>query len=438
MSKRFSFRKILNSFYCVLEQFPDKRTGDNTRYSMRDIALGAFSVFFTQSPSFLAHQTSLKMAKGKSNAETIFGINQIPSDNHIRDILDEVPPDQVFPIYHEIFSAYEQNEILDSFRSFGGTLLLPLDGVWYFSSKTLHCENCLTKNHQDGSTTYYHSAITPVIVSEGKNEVIPLPLEFIIPQDGQSKQDCELNAAKRWITQYAPRYSPLKVTLLGDDLYSRQPFCERVQEHFHFIFVCKPDSHKTLYEWIELLEEGKDQHTCCFRKWTGKTGHTSTYHYANQVPLRDSDDALMVNWCELTIQDDAGKMIYKNAWISDHRITEKNVVALVASARARWKIENENNNTLKTKGYHLKHNFGHGKKYLSATLATLNILAFAFHTLLGFLDENYRLLRLKLPTRKTFFDDIRALTRYLCFQSWEHLLEFMISGLEAKHCPDTS
>ena len=113
----------------------NKRTGDNTRYSMRDIALGAFSVFFTQSPSFLAHQTSLKMAKGKSNAETIFGIDQIPSDNHIRDILDEVPPDQVFPIYHEIFSAYEQNEILDSFRSFGGTLLLPLDGVWYFSSK---------------------------------------------------------------------------------------------------------------------------------------------------------------------------------------------------------------------------------------------------------------------------------------------------------------
>jgi hypothetical protein len=78
MSKRFSFRKILNSFYCVLEQFPDKRTGDNTRYSMRDIALGTFSVFFTQSPSFLAHQTSLKMAKGKSNAETIFGIDELP------------------------------------------------------------------------------------------------------------------------------------------------------------------------------------------------------------------------------------------------------------------------------------------------------------------------------------------------------------------------
>ncbi len=101
--------------------------------------------------------TILKSNQNRNNTQEgdypIFGINQIPSDNHIRDILDEVPPDQVFPIYHEIFSAYEQNEILDSFRSFGGTLLLPLDGVWYFSSKTLHCENCLTKNHQDGSTT---------------------------------------------------------------------------------------------------------------------------------------------------------------------------------------------------------------------------------------------------------------------------------------------
>jgi hypothetical protein len=380
----------------------------------------------------------MKMSKGKNNAETIFGIGKIPSDNHIRDILDEVPPEDLFPMYQEMFSAYQQNGIIESFRSFGGAILLPLDGTWYFSSKTLHCDNCLTKNHKNGTTTYYHSAVTPVIVCPGKNEVISLEPEFIIPQDGQSKQDCEMNAAKRWIRKYAERYSPLKITILGDDLYSRQPFCETVKEHFHFIFVCKPDSHKTLYGWIDILEEGKNKQTLTVREWTGKTKHIYTYRYANSVPLRDSDDAMMVNWCELTISDEAGKIIYKNAWITDHPITEKNVLALVDSARARWKIENENNNTLKTKGYHLEHNFGHGKKHLSATLATLNILAFAFHTLLGFLDKKYQFLRQKLPTRKTFFDDIRALTRYICFQNWEHLLDFMITGLEVKHCPDTS
>ena len=181
MSNRFSFLKILDSFYSILDKFPDKRTGANTRYSMRDIALGAFSVFFTQSPSFLSHQTSMKMSKGKNNAETIFGIGKIPSDNHIRDILDEVPPEDLFPMYQEMFSAYQQNGIIESFRSFGGAILLPLDGTWYFSSKTLHCDNCLTKNHKNGTTTYYHSAVTPVIVCPGKNEVISLEPEFIIP-----------------------------------------------------------------------------------------------------------------------------------------------------------------------------------------------------------------------------------------------------------------
>ncbi|MBF0287137.1 MAG: hypothetical protein HQM14_04905 [SAR324 cluster bacterium] len=121
----------------------------------------------------------MKMGKGKSNAETMFGIDKIPSDNHIRDILDEVPPEQLLPIYHEMFSAYQQNEILESFRGFGDTILIPLDGTWYFSSKTIHCENCLTKNHKNGTTTYYHSAITPVVVCPGKKEMIPLAPEFI-------------------------------------------------------------------------------------------------------------------------------------------------------------------------------------------------------------------------------------------------------------------
>ena len=109
----------------------------------------------------------------------------------------------------------------------------------------------------------------------------------------------------------------------------------------------------------------------------------------------------------------------------------------VAAGRARWKVENENNNVLKTKGYHLEHNFGHGKKYLSSLLLTFNILAFLFHTVLGMMDDKYQLVRDNLPTRQTFFNDIRALTRYLCFDSWDHMLTFMIHGLELD-IPDTS
>ena len=122
--------------------------------------------------------------------------------------------------------------------------------------------------------------------------------------------------------------------------------------------------------------------------------------------------------------------------VSSRRISAENVAEIVRAGRTRWKVENENNNTLETHGYHLTHNFGHGKRHLSALLATLNLLAFLFHTLLELLDSSYRTIRQFLP-RKIFFQDLRALTRYLCFDSWEVLMAFMIASLELE-VPDTS
>jgi hypothetical protein len=133
-----------------------------------------------------------------------------------------------------------------------------------------------------------------------------------------------------------------------------------------------------------------------------------------------------------------GKVVYRNSFATNHTVTDQTVADIVLAGRTRWKVENENNNTLKTKGYNLEHNFGHGKQHLSSFLATLNILSLLFHTLLELLDENYKVLRAHLPTRKTFFDDLRALTRYLCFDTWDHLLTFMIQGLELDLPPDSS
>jgi hypothetical protein len=248
---------------------------------------------------------------------------------------------------------------------------------------------------------------------------------------GVNKQDCENQAAKRWINKYGGIYSPLGVTVLGDDLYCRQPICEKLLDNgFNFILVCKPDSHKTLYEWVALLEEGVDRHTVTIRRWDGKRWVLCTYRYANDVPIRDTDDALRVNWFEVTITTLKGKPVYYNTFITNHTITDKNVGNLSVCGRTRWKTENENNNILKTKGYHLEHNYGHGKKNLSSLLATLIILALLFHTVLHLMDEKYRLIRNELPSRKTFFNDIRGLTRYICFDSWDHLMNLMMEGLE--------
>lgn len=288
---------------------------------------------------------------------------------------------------------------------------------------------------KSGEDYYFHGAVTPVIVCPGRTQVIPLVPEFIVPQDGYDKQDCENAAAKRWLEQYGKQYRRLKVTVLGDDLYCHQPLCELLlQQQFNFILVCRPDSHKTLYEHLE----GLTLPTVVRKHWTGKFEEIYTYRYLNQVPWRDGEDALLVNWCEVTVTRADGKQLYKNAFATNHLISDGTVEAIVLAGRTRCQVENENNNTLKTKGYNLEHNFGHGKQHLSSLLATLNILSLLFHTLLELLDDKYRLLRAHLPTRKTFFDDLRALTRYLCFDSWDHLLSFMLEGLELDLLPNTS
>nr|WP_145960746.1 hypothetical protein [Acidiferrobacter sp. SPIII_3] len=109
---------------------------------------------------------------------------------------------------------------LDACASGPGQLLIALDGTAYHSSPTIHCPQCTRIEHQNGSVSYQHTVITPVIVTPTLSRVIPLAPEFIVPQDGHDKQDCETAAAKRWLTT-AAHYRDQHVTVLGDDLYSR-------------------------------------------------------------------------------------------------------------------------------------------------------------------------------------------------------------------------
>jgi len=432
MSEALAFDDLIEKFHRVLNGLPDYRTGQNTTYSIKEAALGAFSVFFTQSPSFLAHQRTMKQTKGRSNAESLFGLEQVPCDNQIRTLLDPIAPGYLFPMFEQVFSDLEAAEELDAFRSLNGNLHIALDGLCYFSSKKIDCQNCSHRTAANGVTTYFHRAITPVIVAPGHEHVIALEPEFIVPQDGHDKQDCEQAAAKRWINQHAEQYAPQTVTLSGDDLYCKQPFCElALAKKLNFLLVCKPDSHKTLYEKIDALAADGSLLQVAVHHLTQDGLEVFTYRYANGVPLRAGEDALLVNWCEVTVtKGTTGAVLYHNTFATNHQITDQTVHSIVRGGRAHWKIENENNNVLKTKGYHLEHNFGHGEQYLASFLLTLNLLAFLFHTVLSLVDEKYLLLRQTLSARKTFFNDIRALTRYILFESWAHLLDFMIEGLE--------
>jgi hypothetical protein len=141
------------------------------------------------------------------------------------------------------------------------------------------------------------------------------------------------------------------------------------------------------------------------------------------VPPRGDEKAIMVNWLMIEISDHTGKVTYRNSFITDLDVNRENVAELAAGGRARWKIENESFNVLKTKGYNLEHNFGHGKQHLATVLATLNLLAFVCHTVCELGDTAWRAARRELVTRQGFFQSLRTITTFLVFPSWDDLLD---------------
>ena len=130
---------LIGGFKALCATFPDRRTGDNTMYAMADIGMAAFATFFMQSPSFLAQQTALARGRGTSNCQSLFAMEKIPSDNHIRSMLDPVPPEILLPMFGETLKALDGGGGLEKFRRLGGRVLIALDGTEYFCAQKLSC-----------------------------------------------------------------------------------------------------------------------------------------------------------------------------------------------------------------------------------------------------------------------------------------------------------
>lgn len=526
---KLNFDNLLTSFKDNVSNMVDQRAA-NTSYSLEDICLSTLSMFYSQDPSFLAFQQRMKERSNLCNANTIFGIKDIPSDNQIRNVLDNINPSQLDDFFEEVIDLIDNNGYLNRFRYLKDQLLIAMDGTNCYHSINVHCDNCLIKTHKKGSirlitgerinitkeaikegkeivifknkdqqlkliykkrgtnfideiyiesnlfssldfngnilyrneeteqiyqfiydliiankghvtyrknnkkdsninnVEYYHSILTPIIASPNQTQIISLSPEHITNLDGSEKQDCERNAAKRWLEKHGNKYGQLKATILGDDLYCCESICKEVlNKDLHFIFVCKDSSHKSLYEFInspiiesELVQTKKEKII------VKKKEVTNIYRYMNNVPLTKMNNSFRVNWFEITTISADGSQLFYSTYITDHVINNDNIAELVVAARSRWKVENENNNTLKTKGYNMEHSYGHGKQYLAMFLATLNIIAFLFHSVLELYDDGYQKIRKHFGARARLFDYIKYTLMQFLFKGWEDFVRYSL------------
>jgi hypothetical protein len=298
----------------------------------------------------------------------------VPSDSQVREILDAVDPNRLRPAFRDVFRALQRGKVLEPYVFLDGCYLVALDGVEYFCSKKVHCAHCLTRTHHNGEVSYYHQMLGAVIIHPDFSEVFPLCPEPIQRQDGQNKNDCERNAARRWLKQFRQEHPHLPVIVTEDALSSNAPHIRDLLDYrIHFILGVKQGDHAYLFTQFEQrLDAGQ---VAVVAEEDAARGSSRTWMFVNGVRINESNQEVLVNLL-IYVEVDAAGEIHTWAWVTDLTLRASNVRQVARGGRARWRIENETFNTLKNQGYHFEHNYGHGYQHLAVVFALLMMLAF--------------------------------------------------------------
>ena len=259
-----------------------------------------------------------------------------------------------------------------------------------------------------------------------------MPPEEIRNEDGKEKQDCELNAAKRLIPEIRKAHPKLKMLINVDGLYGNEPFINLLEQNrLSYISVAKVGNHKELFNWIEVNEKNKMnskyERTETYTRKKKEYKREHKYRWCNNVPLNGKIEK-EVNYFEYNLINEKGKNSYRGTWITDIKVTEENIEELVKVARARWKIENECFNTLKNRGYHLEHNYGHGKENLSMVFFTINMLAFFIDQIIMMTEKSAIEFLSKRPVY-SFFEDIKNLMNKIPLDSFDEIFKIMCGDI---------
>jgi len=412
-----TFRKHLNAdalFSSVRDEFGkvDDHRAPNSTFSLCDALMSGFAVFSLKSPSLLAFED--RRLSDDPNLQSVYGIENVPSDSQMRAILDPIDPEKLRRPFKEIFSKIQRGKGLEQLAFLDGHYLLSGDGTGFFYSTKLSNPKCLTKNSKKTGPAFHQMFYGAALVHPDFREVIPFPPEFITKQDGATKNDCEREASKRFIDKFRREHPHLPVIMLEDALASNGPHIRELQSHnIRFILGAKEGDHEYLFrKAFEAERAGRTTNIYIDDPNDPKKRHN--FFFANGLPLNKANPDLKVNlleYWEITLDEAGNEILDKQkhfSWVTDLEIAQDNVFDMMRAGRARWKIENETFNTLKNQGYHLEHNFGLGKKNLSLVFVMLMMLAFLVDQTQELCCGLYRAARSRFSSKATFFEAIRG------------------------------
>lgn len=419
-----------------LQQVPDHRAA-NASIPLDDVLMSAFAMFSLKDPSLLAFDE--RRTEEPDSLHGVYCVRVIPSDTQMRTILDEVVPTHIRRPFRSVFHQLQRGKVLPKMTCLGGYLLLAIDGTGIHSSENIGADYCLTKERRNGIIEYHLQMVAGAFVSPDCKEVLPLCPELIRRQDGSTKNDCERNATRRFVADLRREHPHLKIIVTEDGLSANAPHIKDLMAHdLRYILSAKSGDHAFLFSQVdEATEQGEV--TELILPDSKKANKTHCFRFINSVPLnKSSQDELRVNFLEHWEVETKGEevnLLNRFSWVTDLEITPDNVMEIMRCGRARWRIENETFNTLKNQGYNLGHNYGLGKKHLSAVFMHLMLLAFLVDQVQQLCCPLFQAARAKVSSKRSLWERIRNYFHTFIAPSMEVILRMIAHGFERPLCP---
>lgn len=439
--RKLTMRKHLNAdtLYATIRTdfaaVADHRAG-NSKIPLADALMSGFAMFALKDESLLAFDK--RRCEEPENLHEVFGVGVIPCDSQMRTILDEIDVERLRRPFRSIFHQLQRGKALSRMTWLDGHLLLALDGTSFYSSEDLGSDYCLTKKKRNGQVVYHLQMVAGAFVHPERKEVIPVCPEMIRRQDGSNKNDCERNAAKRFLADLRREHPHLKIIVTEDALSANAPHIEELARHdLRYILSVKPGDHAFLFDHVDAADRaGLVTNLVIADPKRAKRSHC--FRFCNGVPLNQaSQERLKVNFLEYweieTGADGQERVVNRFSWVTDFLLSADNVFEIMRGGRARWRIENETFNTLKNQGYNLGHNYGLGKKHLSGVFTLLMMLAFLVDQVQQLCCPVFQAAREKCRCRSALWEEIRSFFRNFIAPSMEFILRAIGQGLKKQH-----
>lgn len=361
------FMMVTNHFFHSLKdwilEMDDPRNQSYITYTQTDLAYMAIL-------KNICSQYTMRQMEENFNEENCIDTLRIMSGNRrleemphydtLNYYLEKLPPECLSDLRKKMVTSLIRGKQFNRDRLTGKYWRTVLDGTGLCCFKEKHCENCLctTRKNADGKIEkfYYHKVLEAKLVLSD-NVVISIGTEFIENEkEDVSKQDCELNAAKRLLKRLKKEYPRLPFCIQGDALYAVEPFMQLCREyHWEYLFTQKDTRQKTLNESFEWIKSGGG--TVCR---TGLCKEKGTAIYANHVEeVAGKKEIMNVLEYGYETKDKKDKeeeiQTTRFQWVSSLELTKRNVEEMVLAGRGRWKIENEGFNNQKNGLYRIEH-----------------------------------------------------------------------------------